>query len=614
MDSLKTTVNLRPGQGPPTAGRPKRFRPRRRKRKLIACLLAAIFPGMGHLYLKLFLKGALLIYLMLLDASALIFFSSVRSGINVPFLILLGLMIPCIYFYSVYDVLQSTDAINARIKRPGAEDVTLDSAGQDTQPGSGIGKGILSGVLLLLGGAAILLLRQKPPWLEGFIQWSAGYAVSAAMLVTGGFLIWRECRRRLIRTGRFTAAVLLMTVGGLLFTDRYSGKDLILFLPKWWPVVLMLGAAEHIAVLIWNRRQTVRPGRRLRVDMKGLILSVFACVSVFAVTQQDHYLHLWNRVSLDLAATGADFSGEEGFRADKPGMEIPIDLGTEQVAINGINGKIDIKRAEIEGVQVRATVWVDQIAEEEAEKIAEKTVIDTSVGKTLDITVKDQTYGASGKRHPRVNMTVLLPENRFLDIDVSTSSGDIVLTGVQAMKQIKLQTGNGDLRLWSVIGDVSAKTLNGDAELFRIFGDAAIDTQGGNIKVKGISGDTSLSTLVGDVSLVNAQGKIQANTKNGNIQIDGVPETLRAESLNGKILIRTGEIGGDWDVYSAVGEMQLEIPETGDYTLAGSSGYGDIETDLPFIVENKEIKGFTGSGEYKLNVDGNSSLSVMKHQ
>lgn len=614
MDNLKTTLNPQSGQEYPAAGRPKRFRPRRRKRKLIACLFAAIFPGLGHLYLKLFLKGALLIYLMLLDASALIYFSSVRTGINVPFLILLGLMIPCIYFYSVYDVLQSTDVINARIRRAGAEEDKQETASQDERAGSGLGRGILSGMLLLLGGAILLLLRQKPPWLEGFIQWSAGYVVSVALLLTGIYLIWRECRRRLIRTGRFTAAALLIMLGVLLFTDRYSGQDLILFLPKWWPVVLMLGAAEHIAVLIWNRRQTARPDRRLRVDMKGLILSVFACVSVFTVTQQDHYLHLWNRVSLDLAATGSDFSGEEGFHAEKPGMEIPIDLDTEQVIVNSVNGKIDIKRAEIEGVQVRATVWVDQVSEEEAEKIAEKTLIETSVGKSLDITVKDQTYGASGKRHPRVNVTVLLPQNRFLDVDVSTSSGDIALTGVQAMKQIKLQTGNGDLRLWSVIGDVSAKTLNGDAELFRIFGDADIDTQGGNVKVKGISGDTSLSTLVGDISLVNAQGEIKANTKNGNIQIDGVPETLQAESLNGKILIRSGEIGGDWNVYSAVGEMQLEIPETGDYTLAGSSGYGDIETDLPFFVENKEIKGVTGTGEHKLSVDGNSSLIVMKDQ
>ncbi len=613
MAILKTPVNLQNRQALQLAARTKGFRPRRRKRKFIACLLAAVFPGLGHLYLKMFLKGAALIYVVLLDASALIYFSSVRSGINVPFLILLGLFIPVIYFYSIYDVLQSTDVLNARLKRAGTgEGAEPIPAPNGAQTGPGVRKGIFVGILLMCGGAVIFLFRQKPPWLEGFIQWSAGYAVSAALIVTGGVLIWKECRRRLIRTGRFTASSMIIVFGFLLLIDRVWGQDLILSLPKWWPIILVAGGVEHIMVLMWNRRHTLRPERRLRVDLKGLLLSVVVGVSVFGVTQQEHFLHLWNRVSLDLAAAGSDFSSEEGFHAEKPPLEVPIDLDTEQIKIDGVNGNIEIRRAEIEGIVIRATVWVDQLPMEEAEAVAEETSIDTSVGKALAVTVKDRTYGTSGKRHPRVNLTVILPENRFLDIDVSTSSGGITLTGVQALKQLKLQTGNGNLRMWDVVGDVSAKTLNGDAELYRIFGDVNVDTQGGNLKAKGISGNASLSTMVGDISLVNAQGEIKTSTKNGNIKIDGASAALQAESLNGKIQISADQIGGDWNVYSAVGEMQLEIPDLGDYKLEGSSGYGDIVTDLPFIVENKEIKGVMGSGEYQIKVDGNSNLIVTK--
>ncbi|WP_410772300.1 DUF4097 family beta strand repeat-containing protein [Fontibacillus sp. BL9] len=609
---LKTPVKLQNRQALQLAARTKGFQPRRRKRKFIACLLSAIFPGLGHLYLKMFLKGAALIYFILLDSSALIYFSSVRGGINVPLLILLGLLIPSTYFYSIYDVLQSTDVINAKLKRAGTENEGKESVSKGGVPGSGVARGVLAGLLLMFGGAVIFLFRQKPPWLEGFIAWSSGYAVSAFLILTGLIFMWRECRRRFLRTGRFTASFLIIAVGVLLLIDRISGQDLILLLRKWWPLILVLGGVEHILVLIRNRRHTLRPERRLRVDMKGLLLSVCIGVSVFAVTQQDHYLHLWNRVSLDLAASGSDFGSEEGFHTEKPSLEVPIDLDTEQIKIDGVNGNIDIRRAEIEGVAIHATVWVDQIPMEEAEEVAEKTTVDTSIGKTLAVTVKDQTYSASGKRHPRVNLTIILPENRFLDIDISTSSGSITLTGVRALKQIKLQTGNGNLRMWDVVGDVSAKTLNGDAELYRVFGDVGVDTQGGNLKAKGISGDASLSTMVGDISLVNAEGDIKANTKNGNVKIDGVAAGLQAESLNGKIQISTKEIGGDWSVYSAVGEMQLEIPDTGDYTLEGSSGYGDIRTDLPFIVENKEINGVSGSGEYQIKVDGNSNLIVTK--
>ncbi|WP_334076047.1 MULTISPECIES: DUF4097 family beta strand repeat-containing protein [Paenibacillus] len=589
------------------------FRPRRRKRKFIACFLSAIFPGLGHLYLKMFSKGAVLIYCVLLDASALIYFSSVRSGINVPFLILLGLMIPVLYFCGIYDVLQSTDVINARVKRAQTEeDEVVPTDGSEETGYSGIRRGVAAGGLLMGGGAILFLFRQKPPWLEGFIQWSAGYAVSAALILTGLWLIWREIRRRLIRTGRFTAAALLIAVGVLLLIDRITGWDLLLFLPRWWPVVLMASGLEYIVVFIHNRKHTDRPERRLRVDIRGMLVAVFLGFSVFAVTQQDHYLHLWNRVSLNLATAGSEFSMEEGLHEERPIIEVPIDLETEQIHINGINGDIEIQRAEIEGVQIRSAVWVDQVPAEEAEKIAEKTTIDTSVGKALAITVKDLTYGESGRRHPRVNLTIVLPENRFLDLDINTSSGDVTLTRVQALKSVKLQTGNGNLRLWDVIGNVSAKTLNGNVELFRIFGDVIVDTQGGNLKANSINGNASLSTMVGDISVVHAESDIKTNTKNGNIQIDGVPLNLEAESLNGKIHIATHEIGGDWNVYSAVGEMRIQIPEAGNYSFEGSSGYGNIETDLPFNIENKEIKGIVGSGDHQIKVDGNSDLIVTK--
>ncbi|MNN50768.1 hypothetical protein D3C81_1653720 [compost metagenome] len=148
--------------------------------------------------------------------------------------------------------------------------------------------------------------------------------------------------------------------------------------------------------------------------------------------------------------------------------------------------------------------------------------------------------------------------------------------------------------------------------MYRIFGAANVDTHGGNLKARGIAGDVSLSTLVGDISLVNAQGNINVNTKNGNIKVDGAPEQLQVESLNGKIMVSSGVIGGDWNVYSAVGEMLLEIPIFGNYTLEANSGYGGINTNLPFYVNKKEIKGVMGTGYYQLKVEGNSNVIVNK--
>ncbi|MGG4554668.1 DUF4097 family beta strand repeat-containing protein [Paenibacillus humicus] len=585
-------------------GKIRRYRPRRLKRKFMACMLSALLPGLGHLYLRMFWRGIAIIYFLILDASALIYFSSVRMTINIPFLFLLGILIPMMYFYSIYDVLQSTDVVNARVRSESTQ--REEAAGEKEH----VWKGILSGLLLMAGGGLIFLLSQKPPWLAAVIQANAGYAAAVLLILSGAALMVREGRRRRFRTGRMTASLLLIGVGIILLVDVTTGSNFMLHLLKWWPLLFVVAGLEQIYVFLWNRRRTAYPLRLLRVDLKGLLLSLFVAFSVFAVTQQDHYMHLWNRVSLDLTAAGTDFSAEEGYSLIKEQLEIPIDLSTEQIVLNGINGNIDVRRAEIEGIRVESTVWVDQLPAEEAKLVAEETELQVTEGKTLTLNVKDKVYGASGKRHPRMNMTVFLPENRFLDIDISTSNGKIKMSGVRALKQIKLQTGNGDLKLWDVNGDVTAKTLNGDAEMYRIFGNVSVDTQGGNMMGNMITGQVSMSTLVGNIALMNTDDDIHAATKNGNIVIHGVAAALKAESLNGKIQIETPQIEGDWNVYSAVGEMTITIPEEGDYTLEGSSGYGDIITELPFSVDNKTIHGIVGSGEYLVKVEGNSNLYV----
>lgn len=128
--------------------RPKR---RPRKRKFIAGLLAALIPGTGHLYFGLLRKGITFIFLILLDISALLYFSSIGMQINVPLLILLALIIPAIYFYNVYDVLQSADKI---IRYPEDQELEDPAATVTTSPKRRsivTEPGISFGFLLLLG-------------------------------------------------------------------------------------------------------------------------------------------------------------------------------------------------------------------------------------------------------------------------------------------------------------------------------------------------------------------------------------------------------------------------------------------------------------------------------
>ncbi len=129
-----------------------------------------------------------------------------------------------------------------------------------------------------------------------------------------------------------------------------------------------------------------------------------------------------------------------------------------------------------------------------------------------------------------------------------------------------------------------------------------------------VTGALKLSTAVGNISAIGNSNDIDITTKNGNLEVDGARSKLHAESLNGTIDVRSSDVAGDWDIYSAVGDIQLYLPMLSNYTVNGSSGYGDITSDLPELtIDKKKVSGEVGTGEFKLHVEGNSNLNVRKY-
>lgn len=606
----------------PIPPRPKR-RPRR-KRKFIAGLLAALIPGTGHLYFGLLRKGISFIFIILLDISALLYFSSIGMQINVPLLILLALLIPLLYFYNVYDVLQSADRI---LRLPRDQDPFLPSeAGKASKRRTLVSEpGISFGLMLLIGGALMFLFRQKPAWLQTFIQDYAGTVIAIVLISAGVLLGIREVLKSVLgqansprsfrRAGRYTAAILLAGVGILLFTDIREETDYMLLLLKWWPIIPVLWGVEYLLIYFFSRRKGM-PGRRprARMDLRGLFSAILLAASVFIVAEQDHYLHLWNRVSLNLTAAGVDYGEAKGSKFQKAPLIVPVELNTSKLSVDAINGDIMIHRAPVEDIEITATVWVDQLEGAVAEAISEQSFVEVTEGTTIKVTPKSRTYGDSGKRQPRMDLDISLPEDRRFNLEVRTMNGKITLQNVEAIENISLETGNGELVLYRIFGNVKGKTLNGEARARMVQGDVELSTSGGNMAVWDVEGNVKLSTAVGNILASGSSADMDITTKNGNLEIAGVRTNLHAESLNGKINVRSEFIGGNWDIYSAVGDIDLYLPSSGNFKVDGSSGYGDISTDFPELsVDKKTISGEIGNGEFTMHVEGNSNLNVRKY-
>ncbi|MFD1988821.1 hypothetical protein ACFSGI_02390 [Paenibacillus nicotianae] len=157
------------------------------KRKFIAVLIAAILPGFGHMYLGLAQRGIQFIAVLLLDIAALFYFTSKGIQINVPLLILLALMIPVIYFYNVYDVLQSTDWINYHIR-------ALIPKYKRRKSFAGV-RGISFGLVLMAEGLLICMFLVRPFWLRNIVSFWGGYVIAVICIVIGvGLLAFQIVR------------------------------------------------------------------------------------------------------------------------------------------------------------------------------------------------------------------------------------------------------------------------------------------------------------------------------------------------------------------------------------------------------------------------------------
>ena len=152
-----------------------------KKSKFVASLLSFIFPGVGHFYLGLMQRGLIIIMLLALDIVAIVYFSAVDAKVNVPLIVLLALMLPVIYFFNLFDALQSAERVNHQAMYGTTEHVR---------------QGPWLGLLLLFGGFIMLLFTVDPVWLRWFFTYAGSYAGAAVLIGGGIFLLVKESRKR----------------------------------------------------------------------------------------------------------------------------------------------------------------------------------------------------------------------------------------------------------------------------------------------------------------------------------------------------------------------------------------------------------------------------------
>ncbi|MFC5468596.1 hypothetical protein ACFPPD_07670 [Cohnella suwonensis] len=187
-----------------------------RKKKWIAGSLAFFVPGIGHMYLGLMVKAIVIMLLIAMNILGIVYVSI--DGDNVLSIVLLSLLMPIIYFYSLFDAIQSTEAVNERkfaqaalatqslppyppsapfVEYPpgevpaGRPQQSVPLANGHLRPNDGQTHRSFSplGMILLVGAGVVLLGIVGDNFMNRLFR-SSGAMVGAVLLVGAGIALW----------------------------------------------------------------------------------------------------------------------------------------------------------------------------------------------------------------------------------------------------------------------------------------------------------------------------------------------------------------------------------------------------------------------------------------
>ncbi|MDF2668586.1 MAG: hypothetical protein K0R67_892 [Paenibacillus sp.] len=159
------------------------------KRKFAAGFLSFLVPGTGHFYLGLMQRGILVMLTIILDIFAIVQLS-LSANANIPLITLFSLLIPVIYFYSIFDALQLTDRINARRHSLFAD--PNDFLNEEAGSLKSLTSGNRAGWLLIGVGALFFVLSRKPAWLTELVSTAGSYIGAVILIIIGVYLFLRK--------------------------------------------------------------------------------------------------------------------------------------------------------------------------------------------------------------------------------------------------------------------------------------------------------------------------------------------------------------------------------------------------------------------------------------
>ncbi|SEG78192.1 DUF4097 family beta strand repeat-containing protein [Paenibacillus sp. UNC499MF] len=405
----------------------------------------------------------------------------------------------------------------------------------------------------------------------------------------------------LIKAGRFTAAVLFVTVGVSMLLDRAAGTHMMGQLIKWWPLLFVAAGLELILLQFLSNSK----GAAVKLDPVAIFFSVVICAVV--VGSQGLSQGLLSGINLQIGSV-------QGQSFDKKTEEFALTPAITKVHAVNTNGRIELAAGDVDAVRIQATVWVTAADEQEARKIADASHVEQSVqGNELTLKAVGEEYTKAWfvKNKARIDFTVTLPRAASLDYLAETENGAVRASGLRALNLLSAHSSNGSVELTDIQGHVEAVTANGKINAGSISGAVKAQTVNGEVVVRETGAGVHAAASNGKVTLSSVKGDAVARTDNGSIKIKDVSGRVQAETENGSVRLESAEMSGDWQASTGNGRITVRLPADAGFKVQGSATA--LRTGLPIELVEEKLSGTVGNGEHVLTIrtDGEISLETV---
>lgn len=172
---------------------------------------------------------------------------------------------------------------------------------------------------------------------------------------------------------------------------------------------------------------------------------------------------------------------------------------------------------------------------------------------------------------------------------------------------VSVESAAAPIRISGAEGSVSVRATRGIVDIAGAGGAVRVDSRLAPVTLRGVGGGAEVRAEYGGVFAVGVTGGLDIRTDSGAVEVRGAPDGARITAGDGPVLLAdaAGEIvvrsagDADLDVRLAArrgpfgpvtlttdgGEVWLELPETGAFSLradlgSGDDGTGEVESDL----------------------------------